>query len=190
MQRAFNVAGAQIELAVGNIVKQNDMDAIVNAANSTLLGGSGVDGAIHAAAGPDLLKETRKLKGCDVGDAKITKAYKLPMKHIIHAVGPIYRGDDPNVPRLLFGAYQRSLELARDNNLKRIAFPSISTGAYMYPLSEAAPLALETAYNFLANEEKRGSLNFVRFVLFNDRIFNAYDTALSDLIGRKMPHDE
>lgn len=169
----------QLELTQGDITRQ-DVDAIVNAANSSLLGGGGVDGAIHHAAGPELLAETRKLGGCQTGDAKITRGYRLKAAHVIHAVGPVYRAQDANVPTLLASAYRRSLEVAAENGLHTVAFPSISTGAYGYPLEEAAPIALSTVCDFIALNEQ---LEVVRFVLFNQPILEVYSAALEALLA-------
>ncbi|MEZ4669029.1 MAG: O-acetyl-ADP-ribose deacetylase [Anaerolineae bacterium] len=167
-----------LEIVLGDITQQ-DVDAIVNAANSSLLGGGGVDGAIHRAAGPELLAETRTLGGCQTGDAKITHGYKLKARHVIHAVGPIFQHHDTDVAKLLASAYLRSLELATVNNLQSVAFPSISTGAYGYPVDEAAPIALTTVRDFLAASET--SIRLVRFVLFDGTTFRAYQTLLSKL---------
>jgi O-acetyl-ADP-ribose deacetylase (regulator of RNase III) len=163
-----------IELIEGDITRQ-DTDAIVNAANSSLLGGGGVDGAIHRAAGPELLAETRTLGGCETGNAKISRGYRLKARHVIHAVGPIYRAGDADVPRLLASAYRRSLEVAHDNGLESVAFPAISTGIYGYPLDEAAPIALGTTIDFVREQEQ---ITLVRFVLFTDAILSRFQPAL------------
>jgi O-acetyl-ADP-ribose deacetylase (regulator of RNase III) len=170
-----------IELVQGDITQQ-DTDAIVNAANQSLLGGGGVDGAIHRAAGPQLLEECRTLKGCSTGDAKMTRGYNLKAKHVIHTVGPIYRRQGEEVQNLLASAYHRSLEVARGNELRSVAFPSISTGAYGYPLNEAAPIALSTVINFV---RENPSIELVRFVLFSKEVLVAYEKALGDLTGEE-----
>jgi O-acetyl-ADP-ribose deacetylase len=166
-----------LELVKGDITLQ-DTDAIVNAANSTLLGGGGVDGAIHRAAGPRLLAETRALGGCDTGDAKITRGYDLNARHVIHAVGPVYRPNSPEVGALLASTYRRSLEVASENGLKTVAFPAISTGIYGYPLEEAAPIALQTIADYLVTQSQ---LELVRFVLFDDDAYDAFAEALRGL---------
>jgi O-acetyl-ADP-ribose deacetylase (regulator of RNase III) len=165
---------ATLELLQGDITDQ-DTEAIVNAANRSLLGGGGVDGAIHRAAGPQLLAECRTLGGCQTGDAKITKGYRLKAKHVIHTVGPIYHSEGKKAPELLASCYRRSLELASENKLISVAFPSISTGAYGYPLEEAAPIALRTVMDYLKNHP---DIQLVRFVLFGKEAYQAYQEAL------------
>lgn len=147
------------------------VDAIVNAANSSLLGGGGVDGAIHRAAGPELAIECRMLNGCKTGQAKITEAYKLPAKHIIHTVGPVWRGGDNDEPKLLASCYRESLQLAATHQLQTIAFPAISCGIYGYPLEQAAGIALETAQEFLIADD---IIQGVSFVCFGDDAYDAY----------------
>lgn len=151
------------------------VDAIVNAANETLLGGGGVDGAIHRAAGPELLAETRTLGGCRTGDAKLTRGYRLPARYVIHAVDPVYRANDPDVPRLLASAYRRSLELAQQHQLASLAFPAISTGVYGYPQAEACEIALRTVVDFL---DQPTSLRLIRFVLFGAQAYAVYAQTL------------
>ena len=165
---------SSLELAQGDITQQ-DTDAIVNAANPTLLGGGGVDGAIHRAAGPQLLEECRTLGGCNTGDAKITRGYRLKAKHVIHTVGPVYHREGARAAGLLASCYRRSLEVARENGLKSIAFPSISTGAYGYPVQEAAPIALQTVVDYLRDHQE---IEIVRFVLFDRHTYEAYEEAL------------
>jgi O-acetyl-ADP-ribose deacetylase len=167
-----------LELVLGDITQQTT-DAIVNAANSSLLGGGGVDGAIHRAAGPELLAATRKLNGCETGDAVITDGYNLKAKHVIHAVGPVYRRGDALVAELLRSAYYRCFELAAQNQLTSIALPAISTGVYGYPVDEAAPIALLTTLEFSATPS---SVKRVRFVLYNDKIAQGFAAALDTLI--------
>jgi O-acetyl-ADP-ribose deacetylase len=170
-----------IELLQGDITRQ-DTDAIVNAANTSLLGGGGVDGAIHRAAGPELLAETRTLGGCASGDAKISRGYKLKARHVIHTVGPIYQRGDPESPRLLASAHRRSLEVAIENEVYTIAFPAISTGVYGYPLEEAASIALATACDFLVQHDQT---MLVRFILFDGEALNAYVKALKTLARQR-----
>jgi O-acetyl-ADP-ribose deacetylase (regulator of RNase III) len=173
----IKVNNATLELVQGDITQQAT-DAIVNAANPSLLGGGGVDGAIHRAAGPELLAECRTLGGCATGDAKITKGYKLKARHVIHTVGPIYRREGKQAAALLASAYRRSLEVASENGLKSVAFPSISTGAYGYPLNEAAPIALKTVADYL---KRHSDIELVRFVLFDQNTLKAYEEALKKL---------
>ena len=157
------------------------VDAIVNAANTSLLGGGGVDGAIHRAAGPGLLEECRTLGGCQTGDAKITKGYRLKAKHVIHTVGPVYYRDGERAPELLASAYRRSLEVASENSVHSVSFPSISTGAYGYPMEEAAPIALQMAINYL---ESHTDIELVRFVLFGSRAYQVYERALQEIVAQ------
>ena len=172
------VAGARIDLELGEITHEKT-DAIVNAANSSLLGGGGVDGAIHRAGGPAILEECRRLGGCPTGDAKLTGGGRLAARHVIHTVGPFYRDGRHGEPDLLVSAYRRSLEVAVEHGLRSIAFPSISTGAYRYPIDEAAPIALHTVAAFL--EQHAGQLDVVRFVLYGARGLAIYSDALARL---------
>jgi len=160
----------KIDIVRGDITAL-DLDAIVNAANTTLLGGGGVDGAIHRAAGPELLAECRTLGGCEAGKAKITRGYKLPARFIIHTVGPVWSGGGRGEAEVLASCYRNSLQLAVENGIKTIAFPAISCGAYRYPVSEAAQIAVETTRKFLANNDK---IHNVIFVVMNDKILEAY----------------
>ena len=162
-------------------ITQQDTEAIVNAANSTLLGGGGVDGAIHRAGGPSIVEECRRLGGCATGDAKLTGAGRLPARHVIHAVGPVYRDGGHGEAELLASAYRRSLEVAMTHGLRSVAFPSISTGAYRFPIAEAAAIALGTVAAVAA--ERRGALELVRFVLFSAADFAVYAQALAALPG-------
>ncbi|MDE7273165.1 MAG: O-acetyl-ADP-ribose deacetylase [Lachnospiraceae bacterium] len=165
-----------IRLLKGDITKIDNVDAIVNAANSSLLGGGGVDGAIHRAAGPELLSECRLLGGCKTGQAKITKAYQLPCKHIIHTVGPVWNGGSHNEDQLLADCYRNSLRLAAEHNIRTIAFPSISTGIYAFPVERAAKIAVGTADRFL--QQNTGLFDMVLWVLFDDRTEAAYREAV------------
>lgn len=169
-----------IETVLGDITKQTDVEAIVNAANNSLLGGGGVDGAIHRAAGRELLAECRTLNGCKTGEAKITSAYKLTCKYVIHTVGPIYRGGNSGEPQLLANAYKNSMKLTLQNKIRTIAFPSISTGIYSYPLEEAAEIAIKTVNDFYL--EHQNEFDCIRFVLFDSRTKQAYDNAIDRII--------
>jgi len=166
---------SKIDIVGGDITKLK-VDAIVNAANTTLLGGGGVDGAIHRAAGPELLAECRTLGGCPSGEAKITRAYKLPARFVIHTVGPFWTGGRRGEAEVLANCYRNSLHLAVENSVKTIAFPAISCGAYRYPIIEAAKIAIETTREFLANNDR---IDKVIFVVANDEIHAAYRRAFA-----------
>ncbi len=165
---------SKLNIKIGDITKETT-DAIVNAANTSLLGGGGVDGAIHRAAGRELLEECMTLNGCRTGEAKITKGYNLPSKYVIHTVGPIYRGGNNNESELLKNAYENSLKVAVENKIKTIAFPSISTGVYSYPLKEASDIAIKTILNFL---KKNNSIEEVIMVCFDNNTYEYYKNAL------------
>ena len=165
---------SKIEIIQGDITKIT-VDAIVNAANKSLLGGGGVDGAIHAAAGGELLQECLTLDGCETGEAKITKGYNLPSKYVIHTVGPVWHGGSNNESQFLANCYRNCLEIAVENNIKSIAFPSISTGVYGYPIEEASAIALKEIMKFLESSTK---IEKVLIVCFGERPFNLYNENL------------
>lgn len=173
--------GVRFRLLQGDIT-QVAADAIVNAANSSLRGGGGVDGAIHRAGGPEILAECLELGGCPTGEARVTTAGRLPAKYVIHAVGPVWQGGDRGEPELLASAYRWSLRLARERGLKTIAFPAISTGAYGFPIEQAAPIALRTA---LEHVRDGTTLEEVLFVLFSARDLEAYERALERFVAEQ-----
>lgn len=165
----------KIEIHKGDITKLK-VDAIVNAANTTLLGGGGVDDAIHRAAGPLLLEECETLNGCPIGEAKITKGYNLPAKYVIHTVGPIWQGGYNNEVELPANCYRNSLKLAVDNGIKTIAFPAISTGIYGFPLNRAARIAVSIVTKFLSEHDE---IEKVIFVAFDDKTYYTYQKFLN-----------
>ena len=168
-------SGKRVVVVVGDITKLA-VDAIVNAANRSLLGGGGVDGAIHAAAGPGLLAECRGLNGCDTGDAKITRGYRLPAAHVIHTVGPVWSGGDADEERLLASCYRRALEVAIEHGLRTVAFPAISTGVYGFPVERAAQIAVGTVASFLRDSP---GIAEVTFCCFSEEAAEAHRQALS-----------
>jgi O-acetyl-ADP-ribose deacetylase len=179
------VGQATLELVAGDITQQ-DTDAVVNAANSTLLGGGGVDGAIHRAGGPRILEECRQIGGCPTGEARLTTGGNLKARYVIHTVGPIYQGGGRREAELLASCYRESLKLASAKGLAAVAFPSISTGAYGYPMAAAARIALKTTLDYLANHPE---IRLVRFVLFGLPAYEVYAQALSELTGRGVQGD-
>ena len=166
----------RIQIIQGDITKQA-VDAIVNAANCSLLGGGGVDGAIHRAAGPELLAECRTLNGCATGQAKITKGYRLPARYVIHTPGPVWHGGSHGEPELLASCYRSCLSLAREHGCKTVDFPSISTGVYHFPLEKASVIAIDTIAAFLAEHRE---IERVRMVCFDERTAGFYEKALTD----------
>ena len=169
----------KLRMIRADITKLTDVDAIVNAANRSLLGGGGVDGAIHRAAGPELLEECRGLHGCETGEAKITGAYRLPCRYVIHTVGPVWSGGNRNEARLLANCYRNSLRVALENGIRRIAFPSISTGVYRYPKEQAAKIAVHTVCEFV--KAHPGALDLVEWALFDDYTLQVYTETLRAL---------
>lgn len=170
-----------IKTVKGDITKITDTQAIVNAANSSLLGGGGVDGAIHRAAGPKLLFECRLLGGCKTGQAKITKGYNLPCDYVIHTVGPVWNGGSKNEEELLANCYYNSMKVAMDNGIRSIAFPSISTGIYHFPVELAAQIAVKTVKRFL--DEHKDSFDLVEWVLFDDYTEKVYEAEVDKVRG-------
>ena len=173
----------KLEAIHANIVTLQ-VDAIVNAANTTLLGGGGVDGAIHRAAGPELLAECRTLGGCHTGEAKITRGYKLPAKHVIHTVGPVWNGGKRKEPELLASCYRNSLKLAHEHQLKTIAFPAISCGVYGYPLEKAVTIAVRETFEFL---RKCPELEKIMFACFDRLMLGVYQSELDRLAKQDRP---
>lgn len=165
------------QLILGDITTM-EVDAIVNAANTTLLGGGGVDGAIHRAAGPELLEECRQLCGCPTGEAKITRGYRLPARYVIHTVGPVWRGGKGGETRLLANCYRNSLKLAEENAVKSVAFPSISTGAYGFPIESASKIATQTVRNFMDTSKV---IERVFFVCFSRSDYKIYQETIQSM---------
>ncbi len=176
--RKVQLGASVLELVEGDITQQ-DTEAIVNAANTSLLGGGGVDGAIHRAGGPQILEECRKIGGCPTGEARITTGGRLRARWVIHTVGPVYRDGKHGEAELLASAYRNSLRLASEQGIQSLAFPSISTGAYGYPMADAARIALRTAIGYLKDHPE---VTRVRFVLFGSAALRAYEAVLDELL--------
>lgn len=183
LQNIYAIGQTAIGVVNDDLTRMGYVEAVVNAANGTLLGGGGVDGAIHRAAGPKLLEECRTLGGCNTGSAKITDAYNMPCKRIIHTVGPVWRGGEHNEAELLASCYRSSLRLALDNGITTIAFPSISTGIFSYPLEEAAYIAVHAVTGFVA--ENPGGLMLVLWACIDSRTQSAYQRALEQAAAEK-----
>lgn len=175
----YNYKNTKIIIIQGDITEMA-VDAIVNAANNTLLGGGGVDGAIHRAGGPIILEQCKKIGGCPTGEARITTAGNMPSKYVIHTVGPVYKGGNKNEDKLLYNAYYNSLKLAKEYGLKTIAFPAISTGVYRYPKDEACSIAIKAVMDFI---DKEGELEEVYFVLFSRNDYNLYENKLNQIFN-------
>ncbi len=176
--RRVKIGASVLELVEGDITTQ-DTEAVVNAANPSLLGGGGVDGAIHRAGGPQILEECRRIGGCATGEARITTAGRLAARWVIHTVGPVYRDGRHGEADLLAGAYRNCLRLASERAITTVAFPSISTGAYGYPIAEAARTALTTVRDYL---KAHPEIALVRFVLFGQPAYRVYETVLGELV--------
>lgn len=176
MSKKWTCNGVEIEVVKGDITKEQ-VDAVVNAANESLRGGGGVDGAIHRAGGPAILEECRTLDHCDVGDAKITTAGEMPAEHVIHTVGPVYHNGKKGEPELLDNCYRRSLEVAVENGCKTIAFPAVSCGVYRFPADKAARIAIAAAADWAKNPQ---GIELMRFVLFSDDIYEVFENALEE----------
>ncbi len=172
------IGHGRIELIEGDITEQ-DTEAIVNAANRTLLGGGGVDGAIHRMGGPQILEECKKIGGCPTGEARITSGGRLKAQYIIHTVGPVYKDGKHGEPELLANAYRNSMKVASENGIKSLSFPSISTGIYSYPIEKASRIALNTVKDYLNVSQ---DISLVRFVLFGKPDYTVYETTLRNLL--------
>ena len=178
----IKMGSSLLELVEGDITKQ-DTEAIANAANSSLAGGGGVDGAIHRAGGPKIMSECRKIEGCPTGEARLTTGGNLKAKYVLHAVGPIYRDGAHGEPELLKSAYLSCLKLASANAIKSISFPSISTGVYGYPIYDAAKIALTTVIDYLKTHQE---ISLIRFVLFGAEAYSSYETVLKEIERLQM----
>ncbi len=180
LSQTFAVGDASLVLEEGDITRL-EVDAVVTAANARLAGGGGVDGAVHDAAGPELYAACQKIGGCPTGSAVITPGFRLSARHVIHAVGPVWDGGDTGEPVLLQGAYASSLRLAKENEVKSVAFPALSAGIYGYPMEEAARIGVETTFDFLRNE--RGSVERVVFALFGKEAYLTFLAVTTEVVA-------